>query len=338
VQGITAKGPQKDANPAPGIIVICGPTGVGKTSFAVALAQRFGGQIVGADSMQVYRRMDIGTAKPTAEEKAAVPHHMVDTIEPDQPFDAAMYGQQAHRVVHSLIEKNFLPFVVGGTGLYLKALLHGLFQAPSSDSSVRDELKSRLAREGAAAMHARLAQLDPDASARIHANDAFRILRALEVIQTTGRSVSAHHRAHGFKQSRYQSLSIGLILPRDQLYARIDQRVDAMLAAGLLEETRCLLDSGYAPGLKSMQALGYRHMVDYLEGKVDFQKTVETLKRDHRRYAKRQLTWFRADPNLHWLAPDDIETAAEMIRKFVARPCTSNHLRAAAIKKQACDS
>ncbi|RJQ74950.1 MAG: tRNA (adenosine(37)-N6)-dimethylallyltransferase MiaA [Desulfobacteraceae bacterium] len=300
----------------PKIVVICGPTGAGKTSFAVALAQHFEGQIVGADSMQIYRSMDIGTAKPTTAEKAAVPHHMVDIIDPDQAYDAASFGEQAHQIVQSLAEKNIRPFVVGGTGLYIRALLYGLFQSRPSDGGVRRRLKAQLTRQGAAAMHARLAGKDPQGAGRIHPNDAYRILRALEVIETTGSSISVHHAAHAFRQPRCRALSIGLALPRQQLYARIDRRVDGMVAAGLLEETRRLLDRGYDPALKSMQALGYRHMVAFIRGQVSWDAAIETLKRDHRRYAKRQLTWFRADPSLHWLGPDEMHRAVEMIDAF----------------------
>lgn len=301
----------------PKIVVICGPTGVGKTSFAIGLAQAFGGQIVGADSMQIYRRMDIGTAKPTPEEKAAVTHHLVDIIDPDQPFDAAQYGEQAHRTILGMIRENIVPFVVGGTGLYIRSLIYGLFDAHRPDDGLRRGLKAQAARDGAPAMHRRLAERDPQAAARIHPNDAFRIVRALEVIESTGRSMSAHHQAHGFRRARCEALSIGLTLPRAQLYARIDRRVDAMLEAGLLDETRRLLDSGYGPDLKSMQALGYRHMIAYMQGEAGWEKTVETLKRDHRRYAKRQLTWFRADPEVHWITPDQRSAADSLIRAFL---------------------
>jgi tRNA dimethylallyltransferase len=302
----------------PKIVVICGPTGVGKTSFAIAMARRFGGQIVGADSMQIYRYMTIGTAKPTAEEKAAVPHHMVDVIDPRQPFDAALYAEQAHYIIQGLIEHGIHVFVVGGTGLYIKALIYGLFQSSISNTVIRQKLRIQMGREGAAAMHTRLAAKDPKAAERIHPNDAYRILRAMEVIEATGRTISAHHRTHGFSKPRFQTLSIGLELPREQLYARIDRRVDAMVAAGLLEETHMLIDRGYDPALKAMQSLGYRHMVDFIRGKLTWEETLRTLKRDHRRYAKRQLTWFNAVEGTHWLSPDQVQEGIGLIERFLS--------------------
>jgi tRNA dimethylallyltransferase len=298
-------------------VTVCGPTGVGKTAFAIELAKRFGGEIVGADSMQIYRQMDIGTAKPTDEEKAAVRHHMVDMIDPDEPFDAAIYGHRAHQVVQQLLSERIPAFIVGGTGLYIKALVYGLFKDQTSDRQVRRRLQTRLEKEGAAALHGSLKDKDPNAAARIHPNDAYRILRALEVIETAGRSISDFHDAHRFRKARYQTLDIGLVLPRDELYARIDQRVDAMIASGLLEEVRGLLALGYKPGLKSMQSLGYRHMIGYLQGSLTWEEALRTLKRDHRRYAKRQLTWFRAIAGIHWLPPDQIKPAVELVSRHI---------------------
>ncbi len=302
----------------PKIVIVCGPTGVGKTAFAIELAKRFGGEIVGADSMQIYRRMDIGTAKPTAEEKAAVLHHMVDIIAPDEPFDAAAYGRWADAIVTQLLADNKVAFVVGGTGLYIKALIYGLFNGRTVDDGVRQTLQARLADEGAPALHAALKNRDPMAAARIHPNDAYRILRAMEVVETTGRAISEFHDAHHFGKARYRALYLGLTLPREQLYARIDGRVDAMIEAGLLEEVRGLLSSGYGPELKSMQSLGYRHMIAYIQGELTWDEALRTLKRDHRRYAKRQLTWFKAVDGMHWLAPDEIDTAAERVGRFFA--------------------
>lgn len=302
----------------PKIVIICGPTGVGKTAFTIGLARRFDGQIVGADSMQIYRQMDIGTAKPTAEEKTAVCHHMVDILDPDQPFDAAAYGEQAHRVVQALVADGIRPFVAGGTGLYIKSLVYGLFKSRTPGGDVRRQLRRQLEQEGAAALHKRLSTQDAQAAARIHPNDAYRIIRALEVIATTGRSISAHHDVHGFEQARYQTLTVGLTLPREQLYARIDRRVDAMVATGLLEEVRGLLDRGYDPGLKSMQSLGYRHLVDFIQGRLTWEEALRTLKRDHRRYAKRQFTWFNAVPGIRWLAPDQNRQAMAMVERFLA--------------------
>lgn len=301
----------------PKIVVICGPTGVGKTSFAIELAKRFGGRIVGADAMQIYRQMDIGTAKPTAEEQAAVRHYMVDIIPPDAPYDAAVYGEQAHQIVEQLMAQKNQPFVVGGTGLYIKALVYGLFEQKASDPILRHQLKQQLKEQGAESMHHQLAFRDPEASRRIHPNDSFRILRALEVIAVTGRPLSDHHKAHGFQSARYQTLTIGLHLPREQLYDRINLRVDLMIAQGLLEEVQGLLAQGVDPGLKSMQALGYRHMVDFIQGKLPWDEAVRTLKRDHRRYAKRQFTWFNRIEDIHWLTPEQLSAAEAMVKQFI---------------------
>ncbi|MEJ2037392.1 MAG: tRNA (adenosine(37)-N6)-dimethylallyltransferase MiaA [Desulfosarcinaceae bacterium] len=300
------------------IVVICGPTGVGKTGFAIELARRFSGQIVGADSMQIYRRMTIGTAKPTAEEQAAVRHHLVDFLEPDQPFDAAAYAREADKVLAALDAQNILPMVVGGTGLYIKALLYGLLDSRPVDPELRRDLRRQAEKEGPEALHRQLARKDPPSAARIHPNDTYRIIRALEILATTGQPLSELRHGHGFAKPRYTALQIGLDMPRDALYHRIDQRVDLMLSQGLEQEVRALLEQGFDPNLKSMQSLGYRHMVAYLQKRADRQETLRTLKRDHRRYAKRQLTWFRADPGVQWVQAGDVRRAEEMIRAFLS--------------------
>jgi tRNA dimethylallyltransferase len=312
--------PVIDRSDLPKIVVICGPTGVGKTGFAIDLARHFDAEIVGADSMQIYRYMDIGTAKPTVREQASVDHHMVDIIDPDDDFDAAVYAQQARRCIENLISTGKLPLVVGGTGLYIKALIYGLSKGADADSTIRRRLQRELSQSGLAAMVAQLAQEDPEAARRIHPNDTYRILRALEVYRTTGRSIYQHHDAHGFQRPRFDALILGLTMPRERLYERINRRVDRMLAQGLKDEVQQLLDRGYAAQLKSMQSLGYRHMVIHLLDGIPWSQTVETLKRDHRRYAKRQLTWFRAHERVHWLAPHQTGAAIELIDGFIPNP------------------
>jgi tRNA dimethylallyltransferase len=301
------------------IIIICGPTGVGKTGFAIGLAQKIRAEIVGADSMQIYRGMDIGTAKPTAAEQAAVVHHMVDIVDPGQDFDAAEYGRMAEKCVVALLSKGTTPLVVGGTGLYLKALIYGLAEAAASDSQVHDRLAAELARSGPRFMHQRLAQVDPPSARRIHPNDTFRILRALEVYHLTGRPLTAHQTDHGFARARFDALRIGLTLPRPELYTRIDRRVDAMIEEGLEAEVRALLAKGIDPRKKSMQSLGYRHMTDYLQGRLEWDDAVRTLKRDHRRYAKRQMTWFGADSLVRWLRPDQFPEALALVESFLSK-------------------
>lgn len=303
----------------PKIIIICGPTGVGKTAFSIDLAQRFGGEIVGADSMQIYRYLDIGTAKPTEKERAQVVHHLVDMIAPDVEFDAEQYQKIARRKVFELKERGVLPFLVGGTGFYIKALTAGLFQSIPVDPEIRKRLNSEAENQGGRQLHKRLQKIDPEAAKRLHPNDRYRIIRALETYETTGRPISAHQQEHRFRDTPYRHLQIGLNMEREKLYERINLRVDAMIQAGLLAEVEALLASGFGENLKSMQSLGYRHMVDYLKGRCGWEQTLHTLKRDTRRYAKRQLTWFRADPTVHWLEPSEVERAEELIEDFLCR-------------------
>ena len=305
------------ATEKPKIIIICGPTGIGKTAVAVDLAQHFNGQIIGADSMQVYKYMDIGTAKPTAEEQNRVAHHMIDIVEPDDTFDAARYTGLARAKIFALNQQNITPFVVGGTGLYIKALLYGLFNAAVSDPDVRRRLKEEGAVHGVEYLHARLVRLDPETARRLHVHDTYRILRALEVIETTGKPISRHHQEHGFLEQPFRSLKIGLNMDRTILYEGINTRVDAMISAGFVDEVRNLLARGYPSDLKSMQSIGYRHMIDYLEGRLSWEECTRTLKRVHRRYANRQLTWCGADPEIIWKEPGQMNAIKMIIEKFI---------------------
>lgn len=303
---------------APFVIVLCGPTAAGKTAVGIRLARELGAEIVGADAMQVYRRLDIGTAKPTPEERALVPHHLIDVVEPDEPFDAARYVALARPAVEEILRRGRIPLVVGGTGLYIRALLHGLFAAPPVDPAVRVRLAAELTARGVEALHARLAQCDPEAARRLHPRDTARILRALEVFEATGRPISALQQAHRFADSPYASRILGLRLERPALYARIDRRVEEMLAAGLEDEVRGLLAAGLSPASKAMQALGYRHIAAWLEGRIPREEAVRTMKRDTRRYAKRQMTWFRAIPGIRWFSPEDLPAILAACREFLA--------------------
>ncbi len=302
----------------PKMVVVCGPTGVGKTTAAIAIARRFNAEIISADSMQIYRHMDIGSAKPTPAEQAAAVHHMIDIVDPDEAFDAAQFERRALPSIEQLHAAQRLPLVVGGTGLYIKALLHGLTEAHKGDPRRREQLKACERRHGAGHLHRQLTAVDPDSAARIHPNDLFRIIRALETYEITGKPMSWHQRSHQFQIQRFDTLKLGLTLPRADLYARIDQRVDAMLSAGLLEEVRALLAAGYDGQLKSMQSIGYRHMVDFLADAVDWEETVRLLKRDTRRYAKRQMTWFGADDQVCWMTPDDVDAMRVKIDRFMS--------------------
>lgn len=301
----------------PKVIIICGPTGVGKTGVAIRMARAVNGEIVGADAMQVYRYMDIGTAKPTLAQRAMVRHHMVDVVDPDESFDAETYANQALVIVKALQVKKKAPFVVGGTGLYIKSLIYGLFEAGPVDPDIRAQLKREAEQQGNAVLYERLKQCDPVTAVKLHRNDTYRIIRALEVHEATGRPISEFQQRHRFQADRLEALKFGLHMERHDLYERIDKRVDRMLDDGLLAEVKELLASGYASDLKSMQSIGYRHMIDFIEGRVDWKETVRTMKRDTRRYAKRQLTWFKADPDVIWVSPEDINNIVEKIRTFL---------------------
>ena len=307
----------KPPSTKPKIIVICGPTGIGKTAVGIELAQHFKGQIVGADSMQIHKYMDIGTAKPTAGEQAQVVHHMVDIITPDEPFDAARYADCARRIILQLCQDRILPFVVGGTGLYIKALLHGLFADDAADLQIRVKLVAEAEMHGIAYLHRRLQELDPGTAKKLHPNDTYRILRALEVVEASGKTISQHQQDHAFAEQPFEALKIGLHMERERLYTRINRRVDAMLAAGFQAEVEELLKRGYAADLKAMGSIGYRHLVDTIQGRMTLAECTRTLKRDHRRYAKRQLTWFNADPEIIWKAPQQIEEIIGLVDTFI---------------------
>ena len=299
------------------IVIVCGPTGAGKTGFAIDLARRLGGEIVGADSMQIYRAMDIGTAKPTPAEQAAVAHHMIDIVDPDQDFDAATYAAMATTCVQQIIDRGRTAFVVGGTGFYIKALMYGLFEEGPSDPTIRRRLSRQAETEGSAVLHRQLKAIDRASAERIHVNDTYRIVRALEVHAVTGEPLSVFQKRHGFRKPRFDALEIGLTWPRPKLYDRINRRVDRMMAQGFLYEVQQLLARGYGRDLKSMQSLGYRHLAAVIEGEEPVAEALTTMKRDHRRYAKRQLTWFQARPGVHWLTPTQTDLAEEMIRAFL---------------------
>ena len=281
--------------PSKKILVIVGPTASGKTRMAVELAKAHNGEVVSADSMQIYRRMDIGTAKPTAEEMDGVPHHMIDVADPEEDFSVARYVEMASACVDGILSRGKLPIVAGGTGLYVDSLLSGrTFAAFSPDSSLRKELEAELAERGGEAMLAELSRVDPEAAARLHPNDHKRIVRALEVYRSTGRTISEHNRETRALPPRYEALTIGLnFQDRADLWARIDARVDQMAAAGLEREVRELLSSGLSPRCTAMQAIGYKEFVAAVEGDMTWREAEELVKLRSRQYAKRQLTWFR---------------------------------------------
>jgi tRNA dimethylallyltransferase len=304
-------------NLKPSIIVICGPTGIGKTSVGIESAEAFGGEIISADSMQVYKYMDIGTAKPTLEERCRVYHHMIDIIEPDEDFSAARFATLAAGIIKKVSEEKTVPFVVGGTGLYIKALTQGLFDPGKVGTDAKTRLKKEAELHGAELLYGRLKNSDPAAAERIHPNDTFRIIRALEIYEATGTPISEYRGRHRFSERAFNVLKIGLTMERKDLYDRIEKRVDSMIKNGFVDEVRRLLGMNYPADLKSMQSIGYRHILDYISGRIDLDEAIRILKRDTRRFAKRQMTWFNADPEIVWVKPDQADDIKMLVDSFL---------------------
>ena len=302
------------------VLLMVGPTGVGKTEAAVAVAERLDAEIVSADSMQVYRYMDIGTAKPTPAQRQRCPHHLLDLVDPDQDFNAALFREHALATMEAVWCRGRNVLLAGGTGLYVKALTRGLFAGPKRDPALRSELEQSIARHGPERLFKRLAEVDPDAAGRIHRRDRVRIVRALEVFHATGKPLGQWQREHGFAERRFDILGIGLERPRPELYARIDRRCEGMMAEGLLEEVRGLLDRGYGPHLRSMQSVGYRQAVQCLAGEMSAAEALSSMQQATRRLAKRQLTWFRADPTLQWMDPERVDAIGDMYGRFLGSP------------------
>ena len=302
------------------IICIAGPTASGKTALAVELAKELNGEVVSCDSMQVYRRMDIGTAKPTREEMQGIPHHMIDVAEPDEDFSVSRYCDMASPIVDDIVARGKTAIIAGGTGLYMDSLIRGNAFAPFPATGVREKLEAQADAEGMQAMLRWLQSVDPDSAARLHLSDRKRILRALEVYLETGETITEHNRKTQQRPPKYSPLWLGLdFADRGELYRRIDGRVDAMLKMGLMEEIRELLASGIPAKCTAMQAIGYKEFVNALNGEETVEKAAEEVKKSSRHYAKRQLTWFRRNPRLHWLTRqagqknEEILTAARQI-------------------------
>ncbi|MDE2322154.1 MAG: tRNA (adenosine(37)-N6)-dimethylallyltransferase MiaA [candidate division NC10 bacterium] len=303
------------------LIVLVGPTAVGKSSMALAVAERVGGEIIAADSMQVYRGLDIGTAKPSVDERKRIPHHLLDLREPDQSFTAADYVRLASAAIADIRARGRLPIMVGGTGLYLRALFHGLFGGPWEMTPLRETLYQEAERVGSATLHQRLKTIDPEAAATIHPNDLIRVVRALEVAAVSGRPISTL-RTEARRNHRPipgPVLQFGLERNRRELYQRIEVRVEAMMEQGLLREVRNLLDRGYCSTLRPLRAIGYRHMIGHLKGQISLDDAVASLKRDTRRYAKRQLTWFRHEDGIEWLPVEGSVVSECMFRLLIER-------------------
>lgn len=291
---------QPPATSEPPLVCLVGPTAVGKTESALGLAEALGAEIVNADSRQVYRRMDLGTAKPTAEERARVPHHLIDVVDPDQPFSAGDFVRLADAAIADIRARGRVPLVVGGTGLYVRALVDGIWHAPSRNPALRAALAEVRGRRGTAFMHRFLARLDPDSAGLLHANDRHKVDRALEITLQTGWPASALRRDHGFP-GRYPAVHIGLRRPRGELYERINSRVEQMISAGWLDEVRSLVNKGYGAGAPGMNAVGYRELVRVLNGEWTIEQASGVIQKGTRNYAKRQFTWFNKDARLRWL-------------------------------------
>ncbi|MFH1148396.1 MAG: tRNA (adenosine(37)-N6)-dimethylallyltransferase MiaA [Pseudomonadota bacterium] len=299
------------------LVIIVGPTASGKTGLSLALAENLHGEIINADSMQVYRLMDIGTAKPSPAERKMVPHHVIDVVYPDEAYNAARYRADATAAVNDISGREKGVFIVGGTGLYIKALLRGIFPGPAGGGELRALLWAEIEEKGVQHSYEELKDVDPRAAERIHPHDSVRIIRALEVFRLTGVPISEYQSDHGFRESPYRYRKIGLAPDRDELYRRIDSRAREMLGRGLIEEVERLLAEGYSEDLKPMQSLGYRHVMRYLRGDYGFDEMLTIMTRDTRHYAKRQLTWFRNDPEVNWYHPDDIEGISKEVKGFI---------------------
>lgn len=300
------------------LVVLSGPTASGKSALALALAREFPLEIVNADSLQVYRRFDIGTAKPTLAERGEIPHHLIDVADPDEAYDAGRYVRDAERAIGEIRGRGKIPMVVGGTGMYIRALLRGLDPLPS-DPRIREELSKRWKGEGGAALHAELARIDPETSAKVHPSDRLRVVRALEIAAVTGIPPSRARASWNSAGPWRGRLFLALWPDRETLYGRIDARTEEMFRRGLVEEVRGLLAGGFERSLKPMMALGYRHAAAHLLDRVPLTETIEAVKRDTRRYAKRQGTWLSSEADLVYVVPGEASRPpAEVVRMYLS--------------------
>ncbi len=303
------------------VIVISGPTATGKTALSVALAKAIGGEVVSADSMQIYRRMDIGTAKVSPEEARGVPHHMVDVADPDEDFSVSRWVDMAAAACEDIFARGKVPIIAGGTGLYIDSLLSGrdFAAAPAEDRELREKLCCEYDAIGGEAFREKLREIDPERAEKLHAADKKRLTRAMEVYLLSGETITAHDRRTQALPPRYESLRFALTYEnRDTLYRRIDRRVDIMVEAGLFEEVEELLKSGLRPGSTAMQAIGYKEPAAFFAGQLSRQEAIDKIKQESRRYAKRQLTWLRRDKGLHWIYRDGKAHSPEHIGEILA--------------------
>ena len=296
------------------MIILTGPTAAGKTELSIKLAEAVGGEIISADSMQVYKKMNIGTAKIMPEEMDGIPHYLVDELEPDEEFHVVRFKQMAKRAAEKIYEKGKIPIVVGGTGFYIQALLYDIdFSEEDADRGYRDRLKKLAEEKGNGYLHRMLAEVDPESAQAVHENNIKRVIRALEFYEKTGTKISMHNEQERTKESRYNFVYFVLTHERKILYDRINQRVDRMIEAGLIDEVRQLACEGYTKDMVSMQGIGYKEVFDYLEGKQDLAETAERIKKDTRHFAKRQLTWFRREKEVTMINRQDYRMEDEIL-------------------------
>lgn len=296
------------------MIILTGPTAAGKTELSIKLAEAVGGEIISADSMQVYKKMNIGTAKIMPEEMDGIPHYLVDELEPDEEFHVVRFQQMAKRAAEKIYEKGKIPIVVGGTGFYIQALLYDIdFSEEDADRGYRDRLKKLAEEKGNGYLHRMLAEVDPESAQAVHENNIKRVIRALEFYEKTGTKISMHNEQERTKESRYNFVYFVLTHERKILYDRINQRVDRMIEAGLIDEVRQLACEEYTKDMVSMQGIGYKEVFDYLEGKQDLAETAERIKKDTRHFAKRQLTWFRREKEVTMINRQDYRMEDEIL-------------------------
>lgn len=316
--------PSSQASESPPVVVVTGPTGSGKSALAIDLALRFSGEIVNADSMQVFRYMDIGTAKPSPEDRTRVAHHLFDVADPDERYSAGRFAKEAREAAGRIHARQRVVFLTGGTGLYIRAFLEGLVETGAADRLLRERLEAEQARATAEGdptrLHRRLAELDPDAADKIHPNDVRRTVRALEIVQQSGRLASSMRADHAFTDRPFRVLHLAIDPGREALAERIDRRATAMIDAGLLREVRDLRERGYGSDLRPMQAIGYRHIQPVVDGADTLVNALEAMKVDTRRFARRQRTWLRAIPDIHWHDPVDRSSLFERVEAFLATP------------------
>ncbi len=299
------------------VIVLVGPTAIGKSRIAIEVAKALGTEILTADSRQVFRGMDIGTDKPTLMERQGIPHQLIDLVEPDQHFTVGDYRQHATTAIDKVHKQGQIPLIAGGTGLYIRALLHGLWEGPPANWEFRKHLSLQVQEKGSAYVHQQLSRVDPVLAQHVHPNDYVKIQRGLEVYQALGIPLSEVHRTHSFQETPYQSLVIGLTMDREHLYRRIESRVELEIDKGLIQETERLLDQGFPRSLSSMTSLGYRQIAGFLAGEYSYDEAICLLKRDTRHFAKRQLTWFRREPTTQWLQVEQEEAATHVSERIL---------------------